>query len=604
VALAALAVASVLVIIDLRRDGRRWDGNLTVGIGFFEGEEGDPLHLERAIFDRISTRLREYESVAVVPLVAVPKKYESREDALRRIARWQGVELLVWGWYAVPEDTGTVTVNFEVTQRGFGLRNQQQQEILPAKDFQRFAVHGRLALEVEYITLVILGIAEFINNKTQTALALLDKAIALPVSPDSVLPPSAVYQLRGLLNTLAFDMPAAARDYRQAIELGYRDPGVYFDLAAAMAYYASPEETLAVMDTAVQLFPDFQSDKGYLTNRIGVFVKGGMLDSALVNCERLEALRGSEARTDSLLFNGLINCGLAYKGSGQIGRAVSVFRRARRIDPTHSLGNQYLGESLTALGDSARRAQAITRAVEYYREGARYLSHAVRIRPSRPDIRIARYEALRKLASASSTSRGVSPDTALLRRALRDLEEVDKINAHAPDGSFQAFLHPSTYGFIIDTYLSLEDARGALRMLDNKLELFGEGDTIMDVPGLLMQIAFSAQQFGDRSTAEVAINRAVMWYPNDPGILSARSIFHERNGDLFSAIQDIENALILECGPIFTRILFGHERAPRSLSVFGVYREEALRWEGLVGNYMALQEGRIRCGPSDSTPPR
>jgi tetratricopeptide (TPR) repeat protein len=594
---AAVVVLLVImsgIIAHLRKGGHHWDGTLTVGIGFFEGEDGDPLHLERAVYDQVVARLRAYEMVRVIPLVAVPRKYESREDALRRIARWRGVELLVWGWYAVPEDSGTVTVNFEVTQPGFGLKNQRQQDIIPASDFQRFAVHGRLAAQVEYITLVSAGVANF-GKSPASALDLLDKAIALPLYPDSVLPPAAVYQIRGLLNSLMFDMPAAAQDYRTAIRLGLRDPGIYYNLASALLYYAAPEEALAMFDTAAQLHPPFLSDIGYQLNRVGLFVKAGMLDSASIGCQRIDPLQTS--RADSLLFSTLINCGLTYLKTGEVKRAASAFRKAQRIDPTHSFGNHYLGQTLTTLGDLAFRDQEVTQAIEYYREAARYLSHAVRIRPSRPTIRIDRFEARTKLATAIATRRGTLPDTGLFRRALRDLEVVDSLNADAPEGSAQATVNPMAYEMVINMYLHLQDPAGALKMFDKQLDFIGTGDTIIDVANLHLLIANSAQQLGDRATARRAINRMVMWYPNDHQVLFARSMFHERDGELFLAFQDIENALLLECGPMVTRIYMGSDLAPQSLLRFGINRLEAMRWEQLIGNYLALQQGRFGCSP-------
>ena len=316
------------------------------------------------------------------------------------------------------------------------------------------------------------------------------------------------------------------------------------------------------------------------------------MDSAVSGCRRLSAF--PQSRADTMAFNVLINCGVVNEQTGRISEAIAAYRNARKLDPHHSFPHQNLGRALITLANSAWEAQQSDRAIEYYTESAQHLRHAAQIRPERPEIRLLRYEALRKLAHANAAARSEPLNTTLLGRALKEIEIYHNLIRDAPEGASFSAPSPIAYTYLVREYLYLDDVEGALKALNQRTELYGVDDE-WEMLALYAEIASSAQRLGDYTTSELVLSQSIMHSPESTYGLYLRSLSRERSGDLTGAIRDIEIAVRTECGLGATRFLIGSELAPPTLFDHTLRRNEAMLWRGLVGNYIAFQQGMLGC---------
>lgn len=595
ITLALIVVTTATTAALSRSAARRPDAYVTVGIGFFDGDAGDRFQLSRAVYDEVVKGLKTYPGIRVIKVVAQSRQSETPEDALRRIARRRRVNVLVWGWYTVPGDTGSLTTNFETRMKGFGFRYTHQRELVAASDFTRFTVHGALAGQTKYVALVTLGLTSFAAGKPKQAIQHIDEALALRTSPDSVLPPAVVYAMRGWMNGRISNRSAAIQDYRTAIQLGLRNPEVYLELAYEL-WTGAPIAALAALDTAAQLDTTLYSYPEYLVNRAGFYLAAGLPDSAVALCRhRSRYLNGA---SHSLLFNRNINCGLAHERTGDADSAFYFYRSAQRLNPNHSISYQRLGELEAVLGDSARHRGDRTDAIRRYRQSVGYLSRGIKIDPERPDFYTIRGPVLRNLAIL----RGASVDTVLLRRALDDFERANRLVRTSPPGHPFIGPGPFAYDVSIGDHLHLGDPEGAQSMLWERAQLWGVSDTaaIVNMYAHIMELALEDSKHAE--TALDAANRLILLYPKLSNGYFARALINAHAGNLDGAVRDAETAVRLDCGYGATQFFLFSDLAPPTLlsltrdvhALTGNVRG-LQQWEGLAGNYIAIRRGLLRC---------
>ena len=131
------------------------------------------------------------------------------------------------------------------------------------------------------------------------------------------------YQLRGLILAQVGRMPAAADDFRRAVELNPADPAAHNNLANALRDLGRCAESLQACDRALALAPDFLDA---VFSRANALLDLGRPDEALAGYDRVLARQPALAKAHS-------NKGLALRSLNRADLAVDSFERALALEP-------------------------------------------------------------------------------------------------------------------------------------------------------------------------------------------------------------------------------------------------------------------------------
>ena len=320
----------------------------------------------------------------------------------------------MWGWYRVPEDTALVTAHFEVLGReDFPLlKTERRVERIAVADLG-FRFQMRLSEEMEYLTLLVLGLIHYERSNFGRALERWSAMKSLANVPTGMLNQTAVHVLFGdaYLMTAKYDSAVVA--YNRAIDLG---PNFFAYHNRGLAYHLtnSPDSAIADFSRAIAL--DSTQATAYI-NRGSVYFSTCEYDQAFNDFDRAVSLNSE----DPLAY---MNRGSVYLLREDYGLATLDFKKAIDLNPDQAEAYVNLGSAFAGKGEYNSAVTAYSTAISldsslaqaYANRGMAYHDKG------KYSLAIGEYS---KAISLDSSSAGVYYSRSSAYRSIGDTEKAE-----------------------------------------------------------------------------------------------------------------------------------------------------------------------------------
>jgi tetratricopeptide (TPR) repeat protein len=355
-------------------------GPLTVLVADFDGPDQKGLDVRAKVLQKLSEATRGYSKVRIVPLNRTITEADGSAVASAE-GRKGGAAVVIWGWYRTTRTTVLLSANFELLKApqympAFGPLTRSRAESRVADldwkaevtELENFALQTTLSDELAYLTLVTLGMVQYVAEDWGTAIEHFTGALTLTADQASkVLGHDAIYYKRGFSYGALDKFDEAIADYTRAITID-KDNAKFWSARGAARLQKNDVDAVADFDRAVALKPD---DALAYQNRAAAYSAKGDLRRAIEDYDRAIARNPR----DPYFFQ---HRARAYEALGDHDRAIADYGEAVKLKPDETV---YYREAF----DSARTYYE--RAASYSAKGDHQgaidnLTEAIKSKPS------------------------------------------------------------------------------------------------------------------------------------------------------------------------------------------------------------------------------
>ena len=448
-----------------------------------------------SLIERLREATEEYPDTEIKALNAPITAQEGDAPALA-IAKEHGANMVLWGWYAKNRESLMLNLHCQLPHSppNLILLKEKQTLIVPASELESFSIQIRVADEMAYLSLFIVGVARLEAEDHEGAIARLTKAINLASVPTSMVNPADTYVYRALsyfakeFNSGGFEFTNALADLDQALVLDPRRSEAYALRGLLLTLKDETQKALADFSKSIEL--DAENAFAY-------------------------AMRG-----------------ILYKDLGENERAKSDFQQALKLteQPVDDAKNQFIRGYTYLLNDEYDRAIAV-------------FDQLAKLNPDvLPQVYVLRAIAngVRKNNDAAildlSKAINLNPDHALLyvlRAAV--YEEKEDYDKAIGDYSRASKLEPRNANFLMargSAYNSKGDSPNALADYDRAISIKPNDSQIYSARARVYE------KLKEYERAEADLNKAVALSPEDEDVYQNRARFYQERGDYDRAILD------------------------------------------------------------------
>lgn len=341
-----------------------------------DGPAPESYRVTDIILAELNTAFKPYPDVQVEAAAATLSEAEG-EKAARRLGAEAGASMVLWGWYGVTDQAVKATLHVELmdgaSQRlpRFCRSSQYEASSVQISEFENFTLQADLATGFKSFALLVAGVLNQQVGNNPEAVEMLTSALNMESASFSTVPQisrAEALRHRGDAFFQLNELPAAARDYEEAIALDPRNQGAIVGRAFV---YGSEENWSAYAQTLSQALALNPENGGLLLLRGSAYVKNQQYTEALQDFDAalqvdpaygaVYTMRGlahtmldlHEAARDDYLaahrlgaFNPCTyqNLGLAYYHLDDDQSALASFDQATALDPNYSY--PYVGRSM------------------------------------------------------------------------------------------------------------------------------------------------------------------------------------------------------------------------------------------------------------------
>jgi tetratricopeptide (TPR) repeat protein len=355
---------------------------LIILIANFDGPKSDDYKVNETVLNHLRTTLEEYDNLKVVPLGRAITEIEGST-----IARAEGekhkASIVIWGWYGTTTEIVPLSVHFEIMRPPVYIRERESEmsgrvQTVAVADLESFSFQTNLSMEVTYLSLFTVGVAHFVVEDWDGAVALFSNALDQVSEDMSTLDREVIYFYRGLAyaNQCNYDRAIidydqaillnpncaeaycgrgvvfadigeydrAIADYNQAIQLKPNYAEAYNDRGIAYAQKGNYDRAIADFDQAIKLQPNYA---GAYNNRGIAYGTKGDYDHAIINYDQSIQLESDNAEFYT-------NRGVFYYETGEYNRAVADYDHAIELRPNYPTAYYNRGLVYYVTGDHRR----------------------------------------------------------------------------------------------------------------------------------------------------------------------------------------------------------------------------------------------------------
>ena len=319
-----------------------------------DGPDPQNYRVQENIVEHLREATKRYPEVKVQILDKAVTSEEG-SDVAHMVGKNNNASLVLWGWYAKTGLSVEVVVHFELLRGLKYLTYERNSEILrtPLIDLESFDLQFRLSSQMNYLTLLTVGLVRYEADDFQGAIRSLTAALEQPSKLEEVVSPAICLYYRGNANLLANQYDEAIADFDKAISLDPSNGKAYIQRGSAYCCKADYKHAITDLSKGITLEPD--RAEAY-NNRGAAYIKSQNYEKAIADFDKAISLDPNDADAYS-------NRGATCSTLQNYEKAITDFDKAISLDPNNAGAYVNRGRTYDLMGEHGAAIIELTRAI-------------------------------------------------------------------------------------------------------------------------------------------------------------------------------------------------------------------------------------------------
>ncbi len=316
---------------------------IVILVAEFDGPREEDYRVTETILTNLQAATKDYDAVQVKALGETVTAQQGSDKA-RQLGEQRNAAIVIWGGYGNAEVL-PLSVNFEVLQPTEYLPvfddtvSGAIQEV-ELSELETFQLQPRLSSEMSYLTLFVLGIAEYEAKDWMSAIASFDKALSQVDMASKSLDSAVAFFYKGNSHFFGKQLDGAITAYDAAFKIKPDYYEAIYNKATVLYEQGQYDAAIATYDAALKIKPDYYEA---IHSKGNALTEQGRYDEAI-------AAYDAALKIQPDFHKALYNKGYVLYEQGQYDRAVTAYDAVLKIQPDDHEALHSKGDALYEQG--------------------------------------------------------------------------------------------------------------------------------------------------------------------------------------------------------------------------------------------------------------
>lgn len=230
---------------------------IVILVADFDGPEPQNYRVTDTIIEQLRKNTRQYYYVQIKSLDESIKAREGKEIA-RSKGKDKNANIVLWGWYAKPNQKVLITINFEVLKqpRNLSLNQGTYNLVLSISELESTIIKQELSPDMTSLTLMTVGLVRFETKDYKGAEAIFSRALEVDSAPEGFVNLGDIYFSRGYAYLHIGDCKKAVNDLLLALNYNPGLENAYLNLGGAYLCQGDSESAMEILRKGLELNPE------------------------------------------------------------------------------------------------------------------------------------------------------------------------------------------------------------------------------------------------------------------------------------------------------------------------------------------------------------